>query len=213
MDNKVNVADKTALVDVSKQDNSSIRRDWEEFFRRIHKMKTDFCGIPIPEDPGGDFPFIICKPEKLTYEQAFWGGKNLPNGGGNRIKKFIEASLDDAIDNSFGRDARKDSFIVRISKDALSRCSAIDIVKKGIVTSTLMESLLFRDFNCYYRKIKGTSIFLNSNYTTWCPGSRLVSYGWIPALRWNATDKELKIFPMEPNSSAGIIVARKVLTN
>lgn len=197
---ETNVASTGTLLDCSE-----ILKDWECFLHKVYGIKANLFGIAIPEDRIGNFPHIICKPGNLTYEQAFLeGGKRL----GGRIIKHLDCPLNAAIDYSFGRDSKRDSCIIRISRDGLNSCSAVDIINQGIITWTLMELLLFRDYT-YWKFKKDIVNYLSIN---WCPGSKFAN-GYIPGMSLEMESKKLKLFPINSNSCNPRLIARKILTN
>jgi len=183
-----------------------ILNEWEKYFYKIHQLKTDFAGVPIPEADDDDFSWFVCIPENFSTERAYSGGKQLYNK-----QKWTNEALDDILDLSFGRDSQKESYIVRFranweADESLKNLSAKAIAEKQINTSTLKERLLLGDF-LYWKHKK----HLDTENCTLCAGSRY-SDGNVPSLYWSFYFRKLRVNWDHANFAGFTRCARKVVS-
>jgi hypothetical protein len=187
-------------------DYSLILNKWEKYFFKIHQLKADFSNVIIPKADDDDFPWFVCVPENFSTEQAYSGGKQLYSAW-----KRTGKVLDDILDLSFGRDSRRDPYIVRFhasweADEALKNFSANMIAEKRINTSTLKERLLLGDFlYCEYKK------HLDVENITLCSGSR-DSDGNVLHVHWNLDHRELPIHRHHPDYADSDLRAREVVS-
>ncbi len=189
-------------------DYSLILNEWEKYFREIHQLKADFAGVTIPEADDDDFPWFVCVPEKFSTERAYNGGKQLYSKW-----KWTGKVLDDVLILSFGRDTRKDPYIVRFrtnweADEALKNLLPNIIVRKQINTSTLKERLLLGDF--LYWKCKR---HLDVENITLCTGSCYSGgFGFVPFAHWYSCYREFHVCGDLPVFAHPSLRAREVVS-
>jgi hypothetical protein len=139
--------------------------EYEEYYQRVHGLKTDFSGIAIPVADDVQFPWFVCRPEKFFAERVF---EQLYSK-----QKYTRGSLDDILDMNFGRDGKQESYIIRLhgnweADENLKNLSAIQITEKHIKTACLVERLILGDFLFWkFRKdldIENITLCSNSRY-------------------------------------------------
>lgn len=157
---------------------SKLLAKWEEFYKSIYGRKQDFSGMVIP-DAEEIFSWITYIPGEMPTGEAYKGLEKL-----HSTWKWTNSPLDDVLDLSFGRDARKDNYIVRYRPNAeadedLKNFSANMVAERKINTSTLKERILLGGFLYWSEKI-----ILDQKTITLCAGSRY-SGGDVPHVRWH----------------------------
>ncbi|MFH2014127.1 MAG: hypothetical protein ABIJ17_04145 [Patescibacteria group bacterium] len=189
-------------------DYSIILNDWEKFFFKVHNLKVDFAGVSIPKADDNDFSWFACSPENFSTERAFSGGKKLSGRW-----KWTKESLDDVLDLSFGRDSKKDPYIVRFranleanQDETLKNLSADQIKEKGINTGTLKERILLGDFILWRFKKH-----LDMKSWTLCSGSRY-SDGFVPDVSWHSDYDKFSVYYYHPVSADPSLRARRVVS-
>jgi len=187
-------------------DYTLILNEWEKYYWKIHGLRTDFAGIPIPKADENDFPWLVCVPENFSTERAYSGGEKL-----YAKWKYTNKSLDDVLDLSFGRDARTNPYIVRFRENweadkNLKGISADAIAEKGIDTSTLKERLLLGDFLFWKHQRH-----LDQKNWTLCAGSRY-SDGFVPDVLWAPRYREVFVVWSFPDGAGSVLRAREVVS-
>lgn len=187
-------------------DYPKILADYERYYWRIHGLKTDFSGVNIPVADNAQFPWFVCRPENFFAERVYSGGKKLyPKW------KWTDKSLDHVLDFSFGRDGKKEPYIVRFranweADENLANLSAIKIAEKGINTTCLTERLILGDF-LYWKFRKHLDI---QNWTL-CSGSRY-SNGSVPSVCWNRRYDGLDVDECGPDGADDDLRSREVVS-
>lgn len=192
-------------------DYSFILNEWEKYFYKIHQLKADFSGVTIPKADDDIFPWFTCIPENFSTERACSGRKQL------YFKwKWTDKALDDVLDLSFGRDSRKDPYIVRFranweADELLKNLSADTIAEKQINASTLKERLLLGDF-LYWKHKK----HLDVENITLCSGSRYsdsfmrYSDSFVPCVYWSSPASRLDVRGCSSGCARSHLRAREV---
>ena len=188
------------------KDYSKLLAEYEKYYWKIHGLKTDFAGIAIPAADNGQFPWFVCRPENFFAERAYSGGKRLYSKG-----KWTDKSLDDILDLSFGRDGKKESYIVRFHANweadkNLANLSANKIAKKGINTACLTERLILGDFLFWEFKKH-----LDVETITLCSGSRC-SGSFVPSVGWDGYYDKLLVGRCGPDDAADYLRSREAVS-
>jgi len=186
-------------------DYSSVFSGWEKFYWKIFGLKTDFSGASVPE-ASGEFSWFVCVPEGFTAEQAFSGDEKQFD-----FWKYTDKPLDDVLNPSFGRDAWKQSYIVRCRQnyeadEDLKNLSANKIAEQQINTLTLKERLLLGRF-IYWKERK----HLDVNNVTLCAGSRY-SDGYVPYVGWCEYCGRLRVGWYGPGFAVIILRSRQAVS-
>jgi len=152
------------------------------------------------------FSRFICVPKNLSTEQVLSEGKKqFP------VWKYTEKPLDNVLNLDFGRDAKKESYIVRVKKnweadENLKSISANQIEKRKIDTITLKEYILLHRF-VYWKHKKHLDI---ENWTL-CSGSRFLD-GDIPYARWYPGHGKFRVDWDLPDGADADLRAREVVS-
>jgi len=162
-------------------DYSIILNDWEKFFYKIYGLKVDFAGVRIPEADDNAFPWFSCLPENFSTERVFSEGKKLYSQS-----KWIDESLDDVLDLSFGRDSQKDPYIVRFH-------------------ANWEADKALKNLSADYKR------HLDVKNITLCAGSRF-SDGSVPLVRWHPDLLSVYVDWCSSGYACSFLRARKVVS-
>ncbi|MFH1308641.1 MAG: hypothetical protein ABIH51_01355 [Patescibacteria group bacterium] len=184
---------------------SAMINDWKKFYKDIFNLQVDFSEEPIPEADDVFF-WLICIPENFSTEQVFSGVKQQ-----FKTWKHTDESLDNVLDLSFGRDAKKESYIIRVkpnweADEDLKNISANQIQTEDINTITLKECILLHRF-IYWKHKK----HLDIENVTLCSGSRY-SVGDVPDVCWSSGYDRFRVSYFPPDSASPGLRARRAVS-
>lgn len=152
-------------------EQTDIRSEWTEFYRKYFRISVDFWGIMIPNDPGG-FDRVIFIPKGLTHEQVVIA-----------LSTEFKVSLSE---ESLGRDIfenvrdNSQNYVVRFrdrqeADEEFANISADHLKEQRINGITLLERLVYEFKYC----VETGGGRLDTVHKTLCTGSRS-SNGRVP---------------------------------
>lgn len=173
--------------------------DWHEFYKKVFGENYDFSNTPIPKAPE-DFSWLVCIAGALTPEQAFSGGKKQFK----MWRCFEDCSFDEILDASFGRDALRENYILRMrpnleADDDLDKNRLVDYYYssrgRDIETMSLRERLLLGRFLYWkYKIILDKHSFTDcSRSSRYVRGERYQGYAIQVSHSLNGGPKELTV--------------------
>lgn len=153
-----------------------IKKDWQDFYKEVFGIETDFSKIKIPEKQEG-FERLIIMEKGMTAQKLFDKCKEL-----FPVDKYDEENLDKVV--TLDRSAVEKAYAIWIRErveadEELKGFSAYSIKMDKIATETLEERLL--DEIKFFKKTGG---HLDSGGTwTLCSGSRIFDDN-VPVVYW-----------------------------
>ena len=179
----------------------SLKKDWQDFYKEVFGVETDFSKIKIPEKQEG-FERLIIMEKGMTAQKLFDKCKKL-----FCTWRYTEEDLDKIVKSD--RNAEKKAYAIWIRErveadEELKNLSADDIKEKGITTETLEERLL--DEIKFFKK---TGKHLDMKHVTLCGGSR-DSSGGVPCVDWHVD--EMEVYRTSPDIPDDDLRARKAVS-
>jgi hypothetical protein len=176
-----------------------IRKDWEDFYKRLFNFRIDFTNVAIPNDPRG-LKRAIYTPQNLTYTDVVKVLK----------KKFKVRLYTNKLDGYVVDDrASNQSYMVFVSDKVeadpdLACIWASRLKERNRNCITLMERLIYE-----LKYFDETGEHLDVENITLCAGSRYFD-GSVPAVRWHGD--QLRVSYESDGVSGGCLRARKVVS-
>ncbi len=174
-------------------------QDWQDFYREVFQMETDFSNIEIPEKQEGFDKLLIMAPG-LDAQKIF-----------DKCKEFFATS---DFDSSTVRDlerATDSAYAVWIrngveADEENKNLSADKIKEIGMATQTLRERLLQE-----LEHFKKTGMHLDIHNVTLCAGSR---HGDVSVLSvyWRSDDGKLIVYWDNSDNAYNNLRARQVVS-
>ena len=174
-------------------------QDWQNFYREVFGIETDFSKIKIPEKQEGFDKLLIMAPG-LDAQKIFTKCKEL--------FQILDADLSSVKDLERNEDSAYAIWVRdRIEADEENKSlSADQITEMGIATQTLRERLL-QELDYFKR----TGKHLDMQNITLCAGSR-DGNGNVPYVRWNTIFAKLHVHWYSSDGASVNLLARQVVS-
>ncbi len=174
-------------------------QDWQDFYREVFQMETDFSKIKIPEKQEGFEKLLIMAPG-LDAQKIF-----------DKCKEFFE-TFD--VDVSTVRDLERASdsaYAVwirdRVEADEENKNLSADEIKEMSMTTQTLRERLLQELE-YFKK---TGAHLDMQKVTLCAGSR-DGDGDVPRVDWDFDNGKLDVRWRNSDYADGALRARQVVS-